>query len=126
MIHVVNKKDWKNDGTGVYIGRPSVLSNPYRIGPDGNRFEVIEKYKNRLRRLSKTGPVWSEIRSLKQQYKEKGELTLVCFCKPLPCHGDVLKEAILGNIKAKDLNEEKKAPTPIKNWKEAREKRRNK
>lgn len=30
----------------VYIGRPSKWGNPYTIGVDGNRDEVIEKYRN--------------------------------------------------------------------------------
>ena len=29
----------------VYIGRPSKWGNPYSIGPDGTREEVIEKYR---------------------------------------------------------------------------------
>ena len=30
----------------VYIGRPSKWGNPFRIGPDGNREEVIRKYRD--------------------------------------------------------------------------------
>ncbi len=29
----------------VYIGRPSEFGNPFRIGVDGDRDEVIEKFK---------------------------------------------------------------------------------
>ena len=29
----------------VYIGRPSVFGNPFTIGKDGDRKEVVEKYR---------------------------------------------------------------------------------
>ena len=35
----------------IYIGRPSRWGNPYKIGPDGDRDTVIEKYKGDYRRL---------------------------------------------------------------------------
>jgi len=36
----------KNDKLYLFCGRPSKLSNPFRIWADGNRDEVIEKFKN--------------------------------------------------------------------------------
>ena len=30
----------------VYIGRPSIYGNPFQIGKDGDRQQVVEKYKN--------------------------------------------------------------------------------
>jgi hypothetical protein len=66
----------------VYIGRGSKWGNPFRIGPDGTRDEVIEKYRQWL--LS--NPV------LMDQLHELRGMDLGCFCKPLPCHGDVLHE----------------------------------
>lgn len=38
----------KRDPHDVYIGRPSKFDNPFVIGPDGTREEVIEKYRNWL------------------------------------------------------------------------------
>ena len=38
---VVNKRLEKCD---IYIGRPSLFGNPFKIGKDGTRAEVIEKY----------------------------------------------------------------------------------
>jgi len=67
----------------VYIGRGSVWGNPFRIGPDGTREEVIAKYRARFYSLENL------------QCLAKVELagkTLVCHCKPLACHGDVLAE----------------------------------
>jgi hypothetical protein len=66
----------------VYIGRPSKWGNPFVIGRDGNRDEVIEKYRK-----------W--ILGNKELMGDLNELcgkTLACWCKPHACHGDVLAE----------------------------------
>lgn len=64
----------------IYIGRPSIWGNPFKIGRDGTREEVIVKYEAWL----KTQPdLMAKLPSL------KGKL-LACFCAPQPCHGDVL------------------------------------
>lgn len=39
----------KRSAYDVYIGRPSRWGNPYIIGPDGTREEVIGKYENHIR-----------------------------------------------------------------------------
>jgi len=72
----------------VYIGRGSTWGNPYRIGPDGSRKEVIEKYRDYiLDRLMHEDELIEEL--LKLDGKR-----LACYCKPEPCHGDVLVEII--------------------------------
>lgn len=67
-------------GDYVYIGRPSKWGNPYRIGSDGTRAEVIAKYETWLRGCP----------DLLADLPELKDKTLGCWCKPLPCHGDVL------------------------------------
>ncbi len=76
---VVNKNHSKFD---VYIGRGSIWGNPYRIGIDGNRDEVIRKYKADF-----DNGKFSE----EQLSTLKGK-RLGCFCKPVACHGDVIAE----------------------------------
>jgi hypothetical protein len=69
----------------VYIGRPSKWKNPYKIGKDGNRDEVIEKFRNyALLRLEKE-PNWLKPLVGKDLY---------CYCAPLRCHGDIIIELI--------------------------------
>ena len=65
----------------VYIGRPSKWGNPFVIGKDGDRDEVIEKYKAWL---------LSDIAKIEIAKRELAGKDLVCFCAPKPCHGDVL------------------------------------
>lgn len=69
----------------VYIGRPSVWGNPFVIGLDGNREEVIEKYKNYF--LSQPKLVKQAIHTLRGK-------KLGCFCHPKRCHGDVIAETV--------------------------------
>jgi hypothetical protein len=64
----------------VYIGRPSKWGNPFRIGKDGTRMEVISKYEKYVRSNQK---MLAEVEELRGK-------TLGCFCAPKPCHGDVL------------------------------------
>jgi hypothetical protein len=66
----------------IYIGRPSKWGNPFTVGKDGSREEVIKKY----RAWILTQPLLiTEVKELKGK-------VLGCWCKPLPCHGDVLVE----------------------------------
>lgn len=63
----------------VYIGRPTKWGNPFKAGVDGPRSVVIQKYRDYLF----TSGLINDIHELQG-------CDLVCFCKPLACHGDVL------------------------------------
>ena len=80
---------------GSYIGRPSALGNPFKIGADGSRNEVITKYRQWLRaQWRDQGPARKELERLAQVYQRTGQLTLLCWCAPAACHGDVVADAI--------------------------------
>lgn len=83
MPKVYNKHHKNAPVDAVYIGRPGRWGNPYAIGVDGTRDEVIEKFRQHV--LS--NPVYRAM--VKQELKGKD---LVCFCAPQPCHGDLLIE----------------------------------
>ena len=74
----------KHDQYDVYIGRPSKWGNPYRIGVDGTRDEVIAQYEEWI----KSKP---ELMAALNELKDK---RLGCWCAPWPCHGDVLVKLI--------------------------------
>lgn len=74
---VVHCKKEKYD---VYVGRPSKWGNPYEIGRDGDRFDVIAKYEKYLQ---------SNPELLAQVGELKGK-RLGCWCSPKICHGDIL------------------------------------
>jgi hypothetical protein len=73
----------------VYIGRPSKWGNPFKIGCDGDRQEVITKYEEWLLGII-TAPDGSKPPSLKEALTELSGKRLGCWCFPAPCHGDVL------------------------------------
>ncbi len=68
----------------TYIGRPSKWGNPFEIGKDGTREEVIAKYEQYIRGRPDLLAALSEL---------KGHI-LGCWCAPKPCHGDVLLRLI--------------------------------
>jgi hypothetical protein len=105
----------KTDGwIGEYIGRPmlkspiialqvgSVLGNPFR--PQSKTKEghdiVVMRYREWLwRAIAATDPKSQRIRAELERLKNiaiagKKDLRLDCWCYPLPCHADVVKEAI--------------------------------
>ncbi len=79
MAHplVVHCKRSRHD---VYVGRPSKWGNPFQVGRDGTREQVIERYERWLL----TQP------ELLAALPELAGRTLGCWCAPRECHGDVL------------------------------------
>lgn len=67
----------------VYVGRPSEWGNPFRIGRDGTRAEVLLKYRDWLAKHPEI------IEAAKEQLRGK---TLGCWCAPEACHADILAE----------------------------------
>jgi hypothetical protein len=72
----------KKQSYDVYIGRPSKWGNPFMIGPDGDRSEVIRRYRDWIRTQPDLLAALPEL---------KGRV-LGCWCAPQACHGDVLVE----------------------------------
>jgi len=74
----------KKDSYDVYIGRPSKWGNPFAVGIDGTRQEVIDKYERYIRNKPE----------LLNDLKELKGKVLGCWCAPQPCHGNVLIKLI--------------------------------
>jgi hypothetical protein len=71
----------------VYIGRPSKWGNPYVIGRDGTREQVIERYEQWLLQQPELMAALSELAGK----------TLGCWCAPHACHGEVLAQLAAGS-----------------------------
>lgn len=84
MPKVYNKRNKDAPKDAVYVGRPTQWGNPYVVGRDGTREQVVAKYRESLGKL---GPL--QLHSIKEQLKGKD---LVCWCAPEICHADVLIE----------------------------------
>lgn len=95
-------REWMSNEKNVYIGRanvvfidgqrfpdePSEFANPFKVGKDGTREEVIQKYELYIREeLKNNNELVNKLKTLKNK-------TLGCWCKPEPCHGNVLLKII--------------------------------
>ena len=81
-------------GPGIYIGRPSPLGNPFIIGRDGDREEVIRKYRDFLNTaIHDDERIKAEFERL-EELNKKGDVILICWCAPSKCHGDIIKEIL--------------------------------
>ena len=76
----------KGSPGSVYVGRPSMFGNPFVIGKDGSRAEVIEKY-----RVWFNAKVQTDLNFAKAAQQLKGQ-DLACWCAPQACHADVILE----------------------------------
>jgi len=84
VINIRHDRSVLDEPDVVRIDRATKWGNPYVIGRDGSRAEVIAKYRARL---------WREIRAGRVDLDELAALhdrRLACWCAPEPCHGDVL------------------------------------
>lgn len=101
MIRIVNKRIWR--GEGHYVGRPTPLGNPFSHLAGtlaefkvGSRDEAIDRYRVWLENeMDGDTPAMRMFVFLLDEYERTGELTLVCWCSPLRCHGEVIREFIL-------------------------------
>ena len=80
MPNVYNKRH-TYPADAVYVGRGSNWGNPFRVGRDGTRAEVIEAFEAYADAILKKKPDWLEHLRGKD---------LVCWCFPEACHADVL------------------------------------
>lgn len=109
-IQVVNKRSYKHEVTkeqylaAHYVGRPSPLGNPWKLPKGEDPGATIAKYKDwlNLQWRTQNPKVVHALKTLAIIYRDKGELTLMCWCAPNPCHADVIAEAVQA-IVDKDL-----------------------
>lgn len=83
MPKVYNKRNNDAPLGAIYCGRGGPWGNPFVIGKDGSRTEVINKYRNWIN----TQPALI--------FAAKCDLVgrdLICWCAPYACHADVLME----------------------------------
>jgi hypothetical protein len=79
---------------GVYIGRPTPLGNPFRLEREDQREQVVARYATWLQQELRKGNrvVARALEELYRALKRQGSITLICFCAPKRCHGEVIAE----------------------------------
>ena len=104
---VANIRRHQKTADDVYIGRPSPWGNPFPLTRESERGSVIEKYRDAL------------IRSIDNGQVDVGKLarlngkTLVCYCAPKACHGNVLAKAAQWAAKGADPKDARWKSDPI-------------
>ena len=92
VVNMAGHRDDPGFADVVYVGRAmhrggwrlaaSPLANPFRIGADGERDEVVAKYRDYLRDRPDLLALLPRLHGSR----------LGCWCKPRPCHADVIAE----------------------------------
>ena len=101
-----------------YIGRGSVLGNPYThlpvdktlaIHQVATREESIELYDAYFDKMYAEDEKYRKaIDEIYEKYKSGETVYLGCYCKPLPCHGDIIKKKLEQRLIREKINKIKK------------------
>ena len=87
---VVNRRNY--NPSAILVDRSTLFGNPFRIGVDGNRVQVVAKHREWV---MGEGPDtihgFSRAKVLTLIPTLKGK-NLKCWCYPLPCHASILLE----------------------------------
>lgn len=76
---LVNRR-YANTEYDVYVGRPSKWGNPFEIGKDGTREEVVAKYEAWIVKQPHLMGCLHELKGKR----------VACWCAPEKCHGEIL------------------------------------
>lgn len=105
-IIVYNRKleNHQNSPNNYPIYRPSILSNPYTekkldktkaIYQVGTRDEAIRNYDHYFDLMYRSNLRFKQaVDEIYNKYKSGVDVYLECYCKPLPCHGDIIKDKL--------------------------------
>lgn len=85
-MEILNRHHLKGawPGGALYVGRGTVLGNPFVIGEDGTREEVIALYEDWL--LAKVAARCPAVLTALAGVQHAS--SLVCYCAPLSCHAE--------------------------------------
>lgn len=117
-VEVVNARDGLQPEIGwtdIYVDRQSPLGNPFLLGTEGDREEVLFVYEmwlynalngyGKLRKILLDKPavvapsykyptpleVRTEFNRIRDLLQSGKNIRLVCWCAPLPCHANIIK-----------------------------------
>ena len=119
MIYVYNShnEDYTSKENNFYIGRPSILGNPFSHNGVRSVFktltfktreEAIEAYDKYFDAMyGKDEDFTKAFDEIYEHYKNGEDIYLQCFCKPLPCHGDVIADKLQRKLIKEKMEERK-------------------
>lgn len=100
-INVRNKNTYS--GEGEYIGRPSILGNPFKVTKNQSRSVAIYRYSSWMVDVINDEGIGSvdhpqimkELDRLFSILVQNQKLNLICHCSPKACHGEIIKQLLL-------------------------------
>ena len=95
MITIMNLREINiSKSYDVKIDRSSILGNPFNMKSEMYRQSVCDQYYYWFQDQIKQDniPFGEELDRLLALYKKHGYLRLFCWCAPLKCHGETIKE----------------------------------
>lgn len=103
-IEIVNTKVVGEDGE--YCGRGSPLGNPIPIDANHSRDQACDAYQGVFEQWIREGrpDKLAELNRLRLIYESTGTLRLRCFCAPLRCHVETIRDWIYANCFLDDSN----------------------
>jgi hypothetical protein len=116
MIYVYNRKvETHNGPNNFYIGRGSVLGNPYTHITDKktkaiykaiDRDDAIEKYSHYFDLMYGSNLAFTNmVDAIYEMYKSGMDVYLECYCAPLRCLGDIIKEKLEARLLKEKIKE---------------------
>lgn len=100
MIYVYNRSNESHNENSYKIFRPFILSNPYTHIKDKTtkaryitktREDAIEAYSSYFDIMYGSNIEFTKtIDEIYEKYKNGEDVYLECYCKPKPCHGDII------------------------------------
>ena len=88
------------DRDNPVLGNPYVLRNKLDAR---EREKVIESYRKDLEAdLATRGPMFEAIETIADRVAAGEAICLQCWCKPLPCHGDLIETAVRDVLAARE------------------------
>jgi hypothetical protein len=120
MIVVYNrtKEDYSFMPNNYYIGRGGILGNPYSHLPSDKcqaiykcrtREESIERYSTYFDLMYGRDKEFTKVvDEIYEKYKNGEDIYLECYCKPEPCHGDIIVKKLQQRLLREKFEEIKK------------------
>lgn len=116
MIKVYNRKkeDYSYMPNNYYIGRGGILGNPFSHLPEDKckaiykcrtRDEAINRYSGYFDIMYGHNKEFTEIiDEIYEKYKNGEDVFLECYCKPEPCHGDIIAQKMQQRLLKEKIN----------------------
>ena len=101
MIEIMNLHNVKaSKPYDVHVCRPHILGNPFLLDRTRNsRNKVCDQYARWLHdEVDKLSPRYHELERIRQIYKKHGRLRLFCWCAPLRCHAETIRDYLTGIV----------------------------